>query len=394
MSLYLQRGYVDHAFRAAQQREPSLKGSLTPEELHTLRTSFLIRYFPEAGESVRAPTSHSDLLTRLIQREMQSQFPRVEVIQQAARLRTPEGTGYVTLEEMESLFRIFIDAGGKGPWTQEMVRRLIHPATFGRLVVKYLEARGFSDIFQALRVGALPETIDLLVSYCTERQMIEEAVQAAKLRKPDGTGTLTPAEVDQMVIHLNREGRTREALRAARLGASPEILDRLVQRFIEDGDFREALETARLGATPFAYDLLVGYCVRRGMLADAIEVARHRKPDGTGTLYPEEIDRLIRFAIRERNLPKALQTAYLRKPDGTGTLTREEIDQFAREFIHAGDVESAFEVVKLGASPEVLERLISTAIQQRSPLASEIAKLRKEDGSGTLTEEELQLLKK
>lgn len=394
MSLYLQRGYVDHAFRAAHQREPGGKGSLTPEELHTLRTSFLLRYFPEAGESTRDPTSHSDHLTQLIQREMQSQFPRVEVIQQAARLRTPEGTGYVSLEEMEFLFRIFIDAGGKGPWNQERVRQIIHPASFGRLVVKYLEARGFPDMFQSLRVGAMPETIDLLVSYCTERQMVEEAVQAAKLRKPDGTGTLTPAEVDQMVVHLNREGRTREALQAARLGASPDVLDRLVQRFIEDGNFREGLETARLGATPFAYDMLVGYCVRRGMLGDALEVARHRKPDGTGTLFPEEIDRLVRFAIRERNLPKALQVAYLRKPDGTGTLTPEEINQMAVEFIRAGDLESAFEVVKLGASAEVLESLIALAIQHRSALASEIAKLRKQDGSGTLTEEELQLLKK
>jgi hypothetical protein len=136
------------------------------------------------------------------------------------------------------------------------------------------------------------EILNLLVRMCARRGLWTEMMEAARIRGK-GEPNLSDEEVTFLIQAAVKAGDITLAVRAAALrkGSNgrllPEEVDVLVKQLAESLKLREAIEAARLGASRETVEMLVARCVTRGSPL-AREAARLRNPDGTGSLTPDE----------------------------------------------------------------------------------------------------------
>lgn len=397
----LEHSRVDEAFETANRRQADGKGGLTSKELATLRSIFLTKHYRGDESEIREPSNHPELLNRVIHWEIRREFPDTEVIRVAVRLRKPDGSGLLTPEEENTVYQRYAMATGDSGWTARRARAVLTQDFIDRTGLAHLgrvnyenhtERRAdFESALKTFQIGASPAALEQAITYCIENRLIKETVELAKLRDPEKG--ISQGEIDRLVVSLHQGGLLPEAVQAARLGASPAAVDRLVLRYLNPAEIKESLSIARIGASPEAAEMLVSFSVRHGMVPEAVEAAKLRAKDGTGALAAGEIDRLVQGAMKERNTAKALTAAKLRGPEGQGKLKMEEVDQLARGLLEDGRLDDALEIARLGATEPVASQLVAAAVRRNLPRVAEAAaKLRKPDGTGSLTDEEYKAL--
>lgn len=323
------------------------------------------------------------------------------------------------------------------------------------------------EIDEKERIGA----INSLIEACVKRGRIDDAQKAAKLAGRE----LTRKEIDSLVmacikmrwgygiekaIKLAGRGFTKEeidsfvevlitkekkqekyrgeALKAARLGASKEVLNSLVKFYIERGEEGEAREAAKLAGREFTKEeneAMLRFDIKYGYLSSAQRNAQQigRK------LTRKEIDSLIAVCFKKafspyqtapsdfneiskiivelgasketiNSLAKALAEDCIKDCIKIGLichslklaelrgrpLSTEEIDSLVRGCISPAQIyeyslrEKAFEAAKLGASKEAIESLVGACIKKGwLSEAREAAKLAERE----LTIEEIEKLR-
>jgi hypothetical protein len=216
---------------------------------------------------------------------------RLEDAKRAAALRAEKGTGRLYQAEVDALVTHFQREG--------MFREAVEAVSLGasqpvvdRLVSRLIDRADFSLAVEVARNGAGMEILNLLVRMCARRGLWTEMMEAARIRGK-GEPNLSDEEVTFLIQAAVKAGDITLAVRAAglRKGTNgrllPEEVDVLVKQLAESLKLREAIEAARLGASRETVEMLVARCVARGSPL-AREAARLRNPDGTGSLTPDE----------------------------------------------------------------------------------------------------------
>lgn len=390
MPLCLKYGDIDEAFKIAKRRRPDGTGELSQQELTQLREAFLERYRTYLPEEVLKPENHETALTRVIEIELENQFPEPRNIVKAARLRSPRGVARVEPHEVERIAQRAIRDQREGVWRIEEIREIVPRQVWERIARKELYGGDFDAACRVVDLARDPALVDWLVSVAVQGGRLEDARRAASLRNEDGTGRLYKEEVDALVTHFQREGQFREAIQAVALGATQPVVDHLVSRLIDRADFRGAVEVARNGASKGTVDLLVAMCARRGLWAEMVEAARIRS-GGEPEISGEEATALIRAAIKNGDISLAARAASLRKGTG-GRLLPQEVDALVKQLVEGMKFREAIEAARLGATREAVDYLVARCVARGDPIAREAARLRNAEGTGTLTpEEEAQL---
>lgn len=281
------------------------------------------------------------------------------------------------------------------------------------------------------------EEIDSLVSVCAKKGWLQKAQKAAKLA---GRG-LTTKEADIFIEAYIKEGRvddvlavveltgrelateevdslvracledrkkSREnALKAARLGASKEVIGSLLEPYLKSGSLKQAKEVAKLlgrELTRKENECIIKNCIQCGRTDTAQEIAQRLGRKFTA----EEVDSLVKRSIKNGNFQKAfeaarlgasregieyllvvcIQTGWIDSAQNAAQLagrelTAEEINSAARAFLTTGWVyhpsnlkKEALKAIELGASKEAIDSLVGACIKKGwIGTAQEIAKL-------------------
>jgi hypothetical protein len=216
---------------------------------------------------------------------------RLEDAKRAAALRSEDATGRLFKEEVDLLVTHFQREG--------MFRDAVEAVTLGatspvvdRLVSRLIDRADFREAVEVARHGASRAILNLLVMMCARRALWTEMMESARLRS-GGEPDLSDDETTMLIQAAVKSGDIALAVRAAplRKGTGGRLLsdevDALAKQLADGLKLREAIEAARLGASPPVVELLVARCVARGT-AMARDAARLRNPDGSGVLTPDE----------------------------------------------------------------------------------------------------------
>ncbi|MHA2621630.1 MAG: hypothetical protein V2G42_05030 [bacterium JZ-2024 1] len=423
-----------------------------------------------AGDLIISRTPSEELREQLIAASIEE--GAVDLARRAARLRPTR-----ELEPAE-ISRLVESALSKHNTAEAIkaVRGGAKPKDYDRIVDALLQEGNLRLAVQIAERGASRDAVDRVIGRLVDAGEGELAVQLAKTRKDERHGNLTRDERDRLVEVLlartKSPGDLWRVLRYAREGVSGKIREPLVGALLENFDpirltpdtllkenipvnwYEAFFELVRMGVSPELSDRAMPLYLRYGGIDEAFRIAAKRRPDGRGTLTPDELAQLRRAflegyrtylpddLLRPENYDAALsrviaielenpfpvpenivKAAKLRTPTGEPRLETGEAERLAqralsderegvwrlpairemvprqiweraaRHALHSGSFESACRVVHLAGDPTLVDWLVSVAVQGgRLEDAKRAAALRNEDGTGRLFKEEVDLL--
>jgi hypothetical protein len=180
---------------------------------------------------------------------------------------------------------------------------------------------GYGVAFEALKLGASPDRAEALRDACIRSGLLECAVEVGKLVDHP----LTADEIDSLVDRAARQGDlegARKAAKIARCSLTVDEINALVDSRIRRSSSYyggwDVLEVAKLGASIDRVDAVVSFCIKHGWSESAKEAAK--------------------LAGR--------------------SLTVDELNEIADRDLKGGQYSGALEAVKLGASPDRVERIL------------------------------------